>query len=185
MSTRTFRARPSRALAVAVGAILAGLVNACAGYTSPGQGSSFTKSLGWTCANGVNCQDVFDFQLTAGTKVSFKVSNVSSGSVVEVALYGPGVALGGTDLFTGDTTELLCGGDLTSCSNNTAGQDVESFAIPQTGTYRFAVTRNWSHSCSATGTYDMSVTSASSFQANGQTVEDAPSLAPGPSCPAK
>jgi hypothetical protein len=120
--------------------------------------------------------------MTSGTKVSFKVSNVSAGSVAELALYGPGSGLSGTNLFTGDATAVLCN-RAASCSNNTSGQDIENFAITQTGTYRLAVVRNWGFSCESSGTYDLSVTSASTFQALGQTSNDTATLSVGQSCP--
>lgn len=163
---------------------LASLTSGCGSPAAPNGTTSYTKSLGWTCASGVDCQDVFDFQMTAGTTVTFKVTNVSSGSVAELALYGPGSALSGTNLFTGNATAVLCNVGA-SCDNNTAGQAIENFAITHTGTYRLTVTRNWGFSCGGSGTYDLSVTSASTFQPLGQTSDDTATLSVGQSCPVK
>jgi hypothetical protein len=161
----------------------AALAVACSTADSGDNGGirSFTANLGWTCANGVNCQDVFDFEVTAGSVLTVKVLNVSSGSVAQIALYGPGSALGGINLFTGDTKELRCTSG-NSCSDFTAGEHVDSYAATQDGVYRVAVTRDWGTSCGGTGTYRLEVSSSKGFVPDGQTAEDAPSLATGFRC---
>jgi hypothetical protein len=184
MSTNSMRPRVWSFARTTLVTGLALSIVACQSSTAPAQISSFNQSGSWNCASDVSCQDVYDFQLTAGAMVSFKVTAVSSGSVAAIAVYGPNVTLGGTNLLTGDTTELLCNFD-NNCSDGIAGQDVENFSIPTTGTYRFAVTRNWGDSCGATGTYQVAVNSATTFASLGQTVKGAASLASGVNCPAK
>lgn len=148
--------------------------------TPPGA-TTFSGDFGWTCASGVNCQDVFDFTVTAGSVLNVRVSNVSDGSASQVALYGPGVALGGTNLLTGTNNELRC---ITapSCSSYTAGEQKVGVTAATTGTYRLAVTRNWGISCGATGTYNVQLTSNVGFQVGTQTVQDGTSQAPGSEC---
>src|SRR5580765_1007876 len=70
--------------------------------------TSWSGDYGWTCPSGQDCQDVFDITLAAGSTVSISVSGVSSGSVAQIALYAPAVALGGTNLLTTTTKELRC-----------------------------------------------------------------------------
>ena len=53
--------------------------------------------------------------------MTIAVTAVSAGSTSMIALYGLNVALGGTNLLTGDATELFCG-TTTNCDGNTAGQ---------------------------------------------------------------
>ena len=48
----------------------------------------------WTCAFGENCQDVYDVGLAAGSVVDFTAGETTGGSVLQIALYAPGVALG-------------------------------------------------------------------------------------------
>jgi hypothetical protein len=144
--------------------------------------TSFTGNYGWTCApTGTNCQDVFNFTVTAGSVFTIRVNTVSSGSVAQLALYGPGVSLGGVNLLTGTTKELRCttGGD---CNLFIAGEHVSAITLSQAGTYRLAVTRDWGNSCGGTGTYHLEVTSTVAFQVAGQTVEDQASLASGFEC---
>jgi hypothetical protein len=158
---------------------------ACSSGDNQGPGNpvvtSYGGSLGWVCLSGQNCQDVFDFTIDAGSVLTIRVSNVSAGSVAQMALYAPGVAPGGTNLLTGTTRELRCttGAD---CNLFTAGEHVDSYTAAVAGTYRLAVTRNWSNSCSGSGTYRLDVTSTKPFTVLGQTVNDQLSLATGFEC---
>ena len=137
----------------------------------------YDEVLGWDCDSGVDCQDVFDIELTMGSIVTFQATEVTGGSVLQVALYGPGVPLGGTNLFTGNSNELRCD-YVSGCNNNTAGQTVSDFVVPGDGLYRFAVTRDWGHSCGGSGTYRLIVASDTEFPGVEQTVDDGQSVAP-------
>lgn len=167
-------------------AVLA-LTLSCGGSTtdeSPGPTggvTSFSGNYGWTCPTGQNCQDVFDFTFTAGSSVTIQVNSVSDGSVSQLALYAPGVALGGNNMLTGTTKELRCL-NANDCSLFTAGEQATNIAIPTTGTYRLGITRDWGLSCGASGTYHLSVTATKSFTAGGQTREDGQSAATGAEC---
>ncbi len=162
--------------------ILALALAGCGSDSTSNQGNlTFSADYGWTCASGTNCQDVFDVTLSAGSALTIAVSNVSSGSVSQIALYAPGVALGGTNLLTGNTNELRCTAGA-GCASYTAGEQVSAFPITQSGTYRLAVTREWGTSCGGTGTYHLSLTSTAAIQVTGQTVEDQTSQASGYEC---
>jgi hypothetical protein len=130
----------------------------------------------WDC-DGANCQDVYDFSFVEGSKASFEVTNLTNGSVVQLALYAPGIELGGTNLFTGTTSEIACiiDGD---CDLNTGGYSVHDFSITTSGVYRLAVTRNNGFSCGSTGTYDLSVSSDKNFIFKSQTVDNGSPEAP-------
>ena len=160
-----------------------GLILACGSDSTDNDDgvTSFGADYGWICASGINCQDVFDLQLTAGSVLTIRVTNVSSGSVAQLALYGPSVALGGVNLLTTTTKELRCLAGA-GCSTFTAGEHVDAITVTQTGTYRLAITRDWGTSCGGTGTYRLDVTSTQAFQVMGQTVEDQASLASGFEC---
>ena len=143
--------------------------------------TSFTGNFGWNCASGVNCQDVFDFTVAAGSVLTVRVNNVALGSASRIALYGPGVALGGANLLTGTTNELRCI-IANDCNLFTGGEQKVGVTATQVGTYRLAVTRDWGFSCGATGTYHVEMTSDVQFQVGVQSVQDAASLAPGYEC---
>lgn len=143
--------------------------------------TNFTGNFGWNCASGVNCQDVFDFTVAAGSVLTVRVSNVSNESASQIALYGPGVALGGTNLLTGTTKELRCI-VASSCSGFTAGEQKTGITATQAGTYRLAVTRDWGFSCGASGTYRVEMTSNVAFEVGNQSVQDGASLASGNEC---
>ena len=143
--------------------------------------TTFSGNFGWNCASGINCQDVFDFTVAAGSVLTVRVNNVSADSASQLALYGPGVALGGINLLTGTTKELRCL-VAASCSAFTAGEAKVGVTATQAGTYRLAVTRDWGLSCGATGTYHVEMTSNVAFQVGTQSVQDAASLASGNEC---
>jgi len=168
----------------AAGLGFSGLTLAC-GADDPGEPDDgvtrFDANYGWTCASSTNCQDVFDFGIAAGSVITIRVNNVSSGSVSQLALYAPGVALGGVNLLTGNTNELRCSAG-SSCEAFTGGEQVSSYAVVTAGTYRIAVTREWDTSCGSTGTYHIELASTKSFQIIGQTREDAASAANGFEC---
>jgi hypothetical protein len=129
----------------------------------------------------VNCQDVFDFSVTAGSVLTIRVTNVAPGSASQIALYGPGAALGGMNLLTGTTNELRCT-VAASCNLFTGGEQKVGVAAAQTGTYRIAVTRHWGLSCGSTGTYLLEVISTVAFEPGIQTVQDGPSQAAASEC---
>ena len=150
--------------------------------TPPATGTtSFSGNFGWTCATGVNCQDVFDFTVAAGSVLTVRVSNVEAGSASQIALYAPGTALGGTNLLTGTTKELRCT-VAANCSLFTGGEQKVGITATQAGTYRLAVTRDRGVSCGATGTYRVELTSSIAFQTGVQSVQDQASLASGFEC---
>lgn len=149
--------------------------------TTPSGTTSFSTNAGWTCASGTDCQDVFDITVTAGSVLTIRVTNVSDGSVSQLALYGPGVALGGTNLLTGSTKESFCRAG-TGCSDFTGGEQALNVLAAAAGTYRVAVTRNWGKSCGSSGTYKLDVTSTVAFVVVGQTISDQKTLASGAEC---
>ena len=150
-----------------------------AGEANP---QTFDQGFGWSCTNQEDCQDVFDLDLMSGSVVTFQATQTTGGSVVQIALYGPGVALGGTNLLTGDMSELRCypGGD---CTGNPEGVTAADVVISASGTYRFAVTRHHGNSCGSSGTYRIIIDSDMAFSEVTQTVDDVATLAEGFSCP--
>lgn len=153
--------------------------------TTPSGGTTkkttFDHSYGWSCASGQSCQDVFDISLPAGATVTFTVTDVTGDSIVQLALYGPGEALGGTNLFTGGVTELRCN-YVDGCDTKPDGQAMTFFNTPA-GTFRLAVTRDWAESCGSSGTYRLHIQSSKAFVAPTQTIEDVATLAVGTACP--
>lgn len=149
--------------------------------TAPTGITSYNTDSSWACAAGVSCQDVYDFTMTAGSVIMVKVSNVTGNSVSQLALYGPGTALGGTNLLTGTTSELRCTSS-GSCAGYTAGEQKTGVILTQTGTYRVAVTRDWGKSCGSSGNYRLDLTSSIAFQPISQSVNNQASAAPGAAC---
>ncbi len=136
----------------------------------------FDELFEWSCEIGESCEDVFDIEFAAGTAVDISATEITGNSVVQIALYAPGVELGGINLLTGDTGELLCNPQPT-CRDNTDGQSVTGFRIPSAGVYRLAVTRNWGYSCQSSGGYHLIISADQDFSTPRQTVDDEPSQA--------
>jgi hypothetical protein len=136
---------------------------------------------GWTCAQSVDCQDVYNIDFTAGTIVGIGVVDLTDNSIAQMSLYAPGVPLGGINLFTGTENEHLCN-TIGDC-NAMPDQVVTDLALAQGGVYRLAVTRNWGESCGGTGTYRLVINSDKRFESPVRTVNDTATLAPGFECP--
>lgn len=165
---------------------LALVIMACGKDNSSGPGpaviTSFSQAEAWTCPDNTNCQDVFDVHFEAGSSVTFKATDVTGGSILQLALYSPGAALGSTNLFTNTANEYRCG-TVTDCDSQPEGQTVANFDVTETGTYRLAITRDWGESCGGSGTYRLAITSDKGFSKPTRSVNDKLSQAPGVECP--
>ena len=136
--------------------------------------NTFTVAGGWNCAFLVNCQDVYDFVFPANTSVTIAVSGITGNSVLRLGVFGPGVALSGTNLLTGSNKDRMCGGQNTS--------DSITFDTTSAGLYRIAVGRDWGSSAGAAGSYSLAVSGNHQFTAHGITANDAASEATGTVC---
>lgn len=146
----------------------------------PRVATSASLAGAWTCASETNCQDVWDVDLGAGL-VTLATTTVTGGSASQLALYAPGVALGGTNLLTGSEPELRCRSGA-GCDDFAGGERVE-YAVTTAGTYRVAVTRDWANSCGGSGTFTLEIASPGGVTVRGQTVNDVASAASGITCP--
>ena len=152
--------------------------------SSPGTGglTSYSLAESWTCPSNTNCQDVFDVHFEAGSAVTLQATDVTGGSILNIALYAPGAALGSINMLTNTTNEYRCGA-IANCDGLPDGQRVANFLIPDTGTYRFAVTRDWGESCGGNGTYRLAISANKKFPKPTLTANDTLSQAPGAECP--
>lgn len=148
----------------------------------PAKITAFSQSQNWTCAQSTNCQDVFNIDFAANSIVSLGATDVTGGSIVQLALYAPGVQLGGINLLTGNTNEFRCG-TVVDCDSLPDGQAVQEFLLVGGGVYRLAVTRDGSDSCGNAGTYLLSIGSDKGFPTPSRSYNDITSLAPGNECP--
>lgn len=144
--------------------------------------TSYDEVFGWTCDSGESCQDVYNIEFAAGAVVDISAIEVGGGSVLQMALYAPGESLGGLNIFTGTTDELLCN-YVASCTDNTAGQSVAGLVIGDAGVYRLAITRDWDTSCGSSGDYRLVVTGDLEFSTPVLTGQNVTSLATGAACP--
>ena len=136
--------------------------------------NTFTIAGGWNCAIGVSCQDVYDFVFPANTSVTIAVSGITGSSVLRLGVFGPGVALSGTNLLTGSNRDRMCAGQNTS--------DSITFDTTSAGLYRIAVGRDWGSSAGASGTYSLTVSGNHPFNTHGITANDVASGAAGTVC---
>jgi len=136
----------------------------------------FEQTGAWDCTLGESCQDVYEFDFKTGTNVSISVEDVTGKSVVRLAVYAPGMALGSANLLTNNTNEASCGGQ-------DEAQAEPNFVIPSSGVYKIAVTRDWGTSAGFVGDYKVTVIADTPFQTLTQTVDDTDSKASGTECP--
>jgi hypothetical protein len=136
--------------------------------------NTFTVAGGWNCAFLVNCQDVYDFVFPANTSVTIAVSGITGNSVLRLGVFGPGVALSGTNLLTGSNKDRMCAGQNAS--------DSITFDTTSAGLYRIAVGRDWGSSAGAAGSYSLTVSGNHQFTAHGITANDVASEATGTVC---
>jgi hypothetical protein len=136
---------------------------------------SFHVENAWLCADTVNCQDVYDLVLAENTNLTVSVTQVTGPSVVRLAVYEPGIPLGGLNLLTGTSNDRRC-----ALAN--AADAVEALAVPA-GTYRIAIGRDWGFSSGASGTYTLDVTTDKALTPAGQTVNDQATQAMATQCP--
>lgn len=136
-----------------------------------GEFNSFEKKFSWKCADGQNCQDIFELEFAKGTKITFSVSEVSPGSTAQIALYFQDDAIGGLNQFTKTNKELRCN-TVNDCNANTAGQKVKDYLTSSSGTYKLAVSRDWGSSCGGTGTYKLTLTADRNFKLDSQAGND-------------
>lgn len=136
----------------------------------------FETNGSWTCELGESCQDVYDIEMTAGSRVSLTVSNVTGSSVVRLAIHAPNDNLGGINLLTGTAEDIECSGQDESYS-------FSNIMLSQDGVYKFVVTRDWGSSAGFDGNYRLTIFSDNLFEVIEQTVDDLNSLASGSTCP--
>lgn len=144
--------------------------------------TSYDEIFGWTCDSGESCQDVYNIEFAAGAVVDISAIDVTGGSVLQMALYAPGVGLGELNIFTGTADELLCG-YVSNCLDVAAGQVVTGLVIGEPGVYRLAITRDWATSCGSSGDYRVVITSDLEFTSLVTTGQDVASKASGAICP--
>jgi hypothetical protein len=137
-------------------------------------GTAFTTSGGWSCANNVSCQDVYDVNFPSNATVTLTVGSISAESVVRLAAFAPGTPLTGNNLLTGLSFDR-------QCAVRGAG-DVVSFRTTTAGTYRISIGRDWQKSSGASGTYGLTIASDAGLTFVQQSLDDAATGATGLQC---
>ena len=160
-----------------LGAVANDIASQAAGTICTGdlQTSRFETVLGWNCAAGVTCQDVFRLDLEAGMELAISLTQITGLSVPRLALFAPGEALSGTNLLTAADLDRRCVGQ-------NQNDVVTNVAIPTSGEYLLAVGRDWGLSAGATGTYRLTVDGSAIFDMTGQLANDQATQASGTAC---
>jgi hypothetical protein len=127
---------------------------------------TYQEQSAWACS-GNDCQNVWEVFLVKGL-TTVGISDLTDGAVGQIALYAPGTNLGGTNLLTGDTKELLDCTQQNDCDDGAVGVS-KSITLAVTGLYKFAATRNNGYSCGSTGNFQSSITSAFPVTGNATT----------------
>ena len=136
--------------------------------------TTFTTTSGWNCANGVSCQDVWDFETMAPGTVTVTVSAVTGSSVLRLAVFD-GAALSTVNRLNGNQSDRQCTGQ-------NAGDTAVTQLLPA-GLHRFAIGRDWDLSAGPSGTYTVTFASTVLPSGNGQTANDIASSFATKTCP--
>jgi hypothetical protein len=131
--------------------------------TYPLSSLTYQEQSSWACS-GNDCQSVWEVFLVKGS-TTVGISGLTGNSIGQIALYAPGTALGGTNLLTNDTKELLYCTQQGNCSNGTSGVS-KTLTLTTTGLYKFTATRNNGNSCGGSGDFQASITSTYPISAN-------------------
>jgi hypothetical protein len=141
----------------------------------------------WSCSASINCQNVYDYYLNnpaAGDSLSMNVTNVTGSSVVRMSVFGPGVALSGTNLINGSLNDHVCPHPPTGANQN-ASASASVTSLAGAGICRVAIGRDWGSSGGSSGTYTLTVSlsSGSIFNYVGPTSVNSATLSSGMQCP--
>jgi len=136
----------------------------------------YETNASWMCLINESCQDVYEFEFEAGSKISITIQEVTGNSLVRLAVYAPNVNLGSTNLLTGNTNDLACSG-----RNETAS--IPNLIAPSSGIYKIAITRDWGTSIGNNGTYKLVLFADTEFEFIEKTIDDIDSLTSDFSCP--
>jgi len=155
----------------------------------PSSGTPTSSSVindSWSCSFGVTCQNVYDYYLIPGSgdTLNVNVTAVTGTSVARMSVFGPGVALNGTNLINGSTNDHICPNP-PGAGNQDAALSGSVNPLSATGTYRIAIGRDWGNSGGAAGTYtlNVSLTSGATFYFVSKTVSNTATQSSWLSCP--
>ena len=132
---------------------------------APAGTTTFTKDGAWNCASGIDCEDVYDFDIPSSSSVNVAITLVTGNSTARTGLFA-GTATTGTNKWNNAATDL--------CSTQNT-QDIDLNAGPVTvaaGHYRLTVGRDWGFSAGAAGTYTVTFRSSAGLSAQGATADD-------------
>jgi len=134
----------------------------------------------WTSIPGEPTQDVLVFNLKKEADYHLEITDITGASDVKMAVYPPGIPLGGVNLLTFDVQEYNC---IWGAAGRDADESVE-FTAPLNGSYQITATRDWDHSSEGLeGTYKLLLRSEEPFEVLGLAANDVVSLAFGYTCP--
>ena len=135
-----------------------------------------TISSDWNCTAGESCQDVYEVYAPPMSTWTIGLANVTGSSNGRLAVYAPGIALGGFDIITGT-------GDEASCFGQDMNEQFAGIPISAGGVYRVAVTRDFGTSAGDSGSFDLVISSNKWIDpSGGRSVDDTQTLATGAVC---
>ena len=127
-------------------------------------GVTFYEVAGsWDCELGESCQDLYEFEFDAGTRISISVEDITGSSVVSLDLV---LHIAGTNILTdGDITYYGCTGQDESVALN-------NILLGDDGNYKLAVARDWGLSAGFDGTYKLTIIADTPFEPLGNIEDD-------------
>ncbi len=132
--------------------------------TAPDASLTFTMANSWTnCPVMVDCEDVYDFDVSAAAHVTVSLTMITSSSLPRLGLYA-GSTTSGIDLFTGQNTA--------ACGTATDVDFSQGPTLVSPGHYRAVVGRDWGKSSTLMGTYTVTISADTALANVQQTADD-------------
>ncbi|MFD2563470.1 hypothetical protein [Aquimarina rubra] len=152
MKTQVFR----KIVIVVITALLASCSNDDSPVINPGV--TLIEKVGeWNCNVSETCQDIYQYQFKAGSRISINIEEVTGNSVVAVDVYAEFGEIGGPNLLTnGGIAHYGCTGQNEEVS-------LGNILLPEDATYHIAVARDWGLSAGGEGSYKLTIISDTPF----------------------
>ncbi len=117
----------------------------------------YEKQGAWICTVSETCEDVYQFEFKAGSRISIGIEEITGKSVVSLDFFAEFGEFGGPNLLTNG------GNTYHNCTGQDENISLTNLLISTEGIYNLAVARDWGKSAGADGTYSLTIISDTPF----------------------
>ncbi|MDY8135086.1 PPC domain-containing protein [Aquimarina sp. 2201CG5-10] len=127
----------------------------------------FEEQGEWNCELSQTCEDIYQFELKEGSRISISIEEVTGLSVVSLDLSADFGQFGGPNLLNEGAITYY------GCTVQDEEISITNILISETGTYNLAVARDWNLSAGFDGTYTLVILSDTAFTEGVTPINDA------------